>query len=100
MLASRLNAERSDIVDLEGHADLTPDASPVVNMCNHIIARAIDVGASDVHLECTRQGTTGPLSHFCGVLEPVLTLPATASQPIRNRFKIMAKADIAVHHRP
>ena len=37
---------------------------------------------------------------ICGVLEPVLTLPASVSQPIRNRFKIMAKADIAVRHRP
>ena len=37
---------------------------------------------------------------ICGVLEPVLTLPASVSQPIRNRFKIMARADIAIRHRP
>src|SRR4029078_3092204 len=37
---------------------------------------------------------------MCGELEPVLTLPASVSQPIRNRFKIMARADISVRHRP
>src|SRR5436190_23903965 len=37
---------------------------------------------------------------ICGVLDPVLTLPGTVSRPILNRFKIMARADIAVQHRP
>jgi type II secretory ATPase GspE/PulE/Tfp pilus assembly ATPase PilB-like protein len=37
---------------------------------------------------------------ICGVLEPIMTLPASASQPVRNRFKIMAKADISVRFKP
>jgi type II secretory ATPase GspE/PulE/Tfp pilus assembly ATPase PilB-like protein len=99
VLAARLNIGRPDVENVDGQADLTPGASPVVDMCNHIIARAIEVGASDVHIECGSQGTTVRY-RICGVLEPVLTLPATVSHPIRNRFKIMARADIAVHHRP
>ena len=52
-----------------------------------------------MHVEC---GNSGTLVRYriCGVLEPVLTLPASVSQPVRNRFKIMAKADISVRHRP
>ena len=52
-----------------------------------------------MHVECGNDGTTVRY-RICGVLEPVLTLPASVSQPIRNRFKIMAKADISVRHRP
>ena len=34
------------------------------------------------------------------MLEQVLALPASVSHPIRNRFKVMARADIAVRHKP
>src|SRR5439155_18040675 len=73
--------------------------SVVIDLCNQLIARAVEAGASDVHVECGRDGTLVRY-RICGVLEPVLTLPASVSQPIRNRFKIMGRADIAVRHRP
>lgn len=98
VLASRLRAERLDveIVDAEGDR---PSDSAVIEMCNHIIGRAVDVGASDVHIE---SGTQGLAVRFriCGVLEPLLTLPSSVALPIRNRFKIMARADISIRHRP
>jgi type II secretory ATPase GspE/PulE/Tfp pilus assembly ATPase PilB-like protein/ActR/RegA family two-component response regulator len=97
VLAARLNTERPDRA--ERVQPRAPSESAVVNLCDHLIARAIEVGASDVHVEC---GTTGTTVRYriCGVLEPVLTLPASVSHPIRNRLKIMARADIAVQHRP
>ena len=98
VLANRLRSERAVVENLdEGNAPRS--VSVVIDLCNHLIARAIDVGASDVHIE---SGSTGTLVRYriCGVLEPVLTLPADVSQPIRNRFKIMAGADIAVRHKP
>jgi type II secretory ATPase GspE/PulE/Tfp pilus assembly ATPase PilB-like protein len=64
-----------------------------------MIARAVEVGASDVHVECGTEGTTVRY-RICGVLEPVLALPASVSSSILNRFKIMARADISIHHRP
>jgi len=98
VLAERLQVERgaahrSEVDDGE------QSESVVVNLCNHLIARAVEVGASDVHIECGREGTLVRY-RICGVLEPVLTLPASVSQPIRNRFKIMGRADIAVRHKP
>lgn len=97
VLAARLSVERP-IVE---HAELrgTTATSPVVALCDHIIGRAVEVGASDVHVECGASGTTVRY-RICGVVEPVLTLPASVSQLIRNRFKIMAGADIAIRHRP
>lgn len=63
------------------------------------LGRAVEVGASDIPVECGSHGTTVRY-RICGVLEPMLVLPAAVSQLVRNRFKIMGRADIAVHHRP
>ena len=98
VLANRLRSEQAVVENLD-QGDGTKSDSVVIDLCNHLIGRAVEVGASDVHVEC---GSTGTLVRYriCGVLEPVLTLPADVSQPIRNRFKIMARADIAVRHKP
>jgi type IV pilus assembly protein PilB len=98
VLAARLRAERPSVENTDT-GDTGPTDSAVVDLCNHIISRAVEVGASDAHIECGREGITVRF-RICGVLEPVLTLPAAVSHPIRNRFKIMARADIAVRHRP
>ena len=98
VLAARLRGERP-IVDGPDAVHAAPNVSTVIDLCDHIIGRAVEVGASDVHVECGADGMTVRY-RICGVLEPVLTLPASVSSPIRNRFKIMARADIAIHHRP
>jgi type IV pilus assembly protein PilB len=99
VLADRLRSERPAVEELDMPDCATQSESTVIDFCNHIVARAIDAGASDVHIECGSDGTMIRY-RICGVLEPALTLPAAISQPIRNRFKIMARADIAVRHRP
>ena len=98
VLAARLTGERP-VSKPEPRRAKPSAASTVITLCDHILARAVEVGASDVHVECGNDGTTVRY-RICGVLEPVLTLPAAVSLPIRNRFKIMARADIAVRHRP
>jgi type IV pilus assembly protein PilB len=99
VLAARLRNERPDVESSQPATAGSNCASTVIELCDHLIGRAVDVGASDVHVEC---GNEGALIRYriCGVLEPVLNLPASVSQPVRNRFKIMARADIAIRHRP
>ncbi len=98
VLAQRLRTERPNVEPSEA-PNRSGVTSPVIELCDHLIGRAVDVGASDVHVEGSSEGTLVRY-RICGVLEPVLTLPASVSQAIRNRFKIMARADIAVRHRP
>src|SRR5262249_34729186 len=98
VLAARVSAERATIEDQTESLDAT-SGSAVVDLCNQILGRAVEVGASDVHIECGSQGTSIKY-RICGVLEPSLPLPATATTAIRNRFKVMARADISVRHRP
>ena len=72
--------------------------SAAIEMCTQIIGRAVDVGASEVHLVCDDRGAT--LRYLIdGVFEPELTLP-TAADSIRDRFKIMARVGVAVRNRP
>ncbi|HEV8209841.1 MAG TPA: ATPase, T2SS/T4P/T4SS family [Vicinamibacterales bacterium] len=99
VLAERLQMERSTVEDTDSHDSDRSESSVVIDLCNHLLGRAVDVGASDVHIECGSEGTLVRY-RICGVLEPILTLPANVSRPIRNRYKIMARADIAVRHRP
>jgi type IV pilus assembly protein PilB len=74
-------------------------SSPVIDLCNHIVARAVDAEASDIHIEPTKQGLIVRY-RLGGILEPTMTLPAEAAHMISNRYKVMARVDIAVKHRP
>jgi CheY-like chemotaxis protein len=71
--------------------------SATIEMCTHIMARAVKVGAMEVHLACDGQGAT--LRYMIGgVFESELRLPI--ADAIRDRFKIMARVAVAVRHRP
>jgi len=95
-LAERL---RSEHVTVEEKVARDPSDSTVIDLCNKIISRAVEEGASDVHIDFTKGGATVRY-RICGVLEPVLTLPSDTWQPVRNRFKILGRADISVKNRP
>ncbi|MEX2526297.1 MAG: ATPase, T2SS/T4P/T4SS family [Gemmatimonadota bacterium] len=75
------------------------DAPPVVRVLHHLLSRAIQEGASDMHLE---QAETGVRVRFRtdGVLREVTRLPAAAREPILSRVKVMAGLDISVKRRP
>lgn len=73
--------------------------SPIIEVCNRIVATAIAAGASDIHIEPGLNGA--PVRHrISGILEPMLTLPQGAVRGVTNRFKLMAKTDIAMKQRP
>ena len=73
--------------------------SPVIELCNRIVASAIAAGASDIHVEPSADGAV--VRHrIAGILEPVLNLPGIVVRGVTNRFKLMAKADIATKLKP
>jgi type II secretory ATPase GspE/PulE/Tfp pilus assembly ATPase PilB-like protein/ActR/RegA family two-component response regulator len=78
---------------------LEPSDSPIINLCNQIVATALAAGASDIHIE---PGVTGAAvrHRIGGILEPLLTLPESAVRGVTNRFKLMANADISVKLKP
>ena len=74
-------------------------ALPVIEMCNQIIARALDAKASEVHIEC---GAAGPTIRYRvgATFQPMLTPPLELLQNISDRLKIMARVGTAVKNRP
>ena len=79
--------------------DEMAEGSPVINLVNSVIQRAVRDGASDIHLEPSR---TRSLVRFRidGVLYEI-TAPRTELHPaIVSRLKVMANLDIAERRMP
>jgi type IV pilus assembly protein PilB len=75
------------------------NASPIIELCDQIVAGAISAHASDVHVEPLADGAVVRF-RVDGILETVFTVPHDAVASMTNRFKVMAKTDIASRHRP
>ncbi|MFI5360503.1 MAG: ATPase, T2SS/T4P/T4SS family [Elusimicrobiota bacterium] len=82
------------------HRPESDDAPLVTQLANALIARAVTMGASDIHVEHEEQVSTVRF-RIDGVLRSVMSLPRLlASGPLVARIKIMADLDIADHLRP
>jgi type IV pilus assembly protein PilB len=74
-------------------------AAPVVQLVDHVLERAVDEGASDIHVE--RHGDEVRIRfRVDGVLQNAMELPVSARSAILSRMKVMAGMDIAVKRRP
>jgi type IV pilus assembly protein PilB len=108
--AYKMGGEIDKLINRIKMADLSPEQSeaqslneandsPIIDLCNRVIASAIAAGASDIHIEPGLNGAV--VRHrISGILEPLLTLPQSAVRGVTNRFKLMAKTDIATKQRP
>jgi type IV pilus assembly protein PilB len=91
---SRLPVQLLGLADAQGET-----GSPIMDLCNHIVAGAVEVGASDIHIEPSARGLAVRY-RLRGILEPMFIVPPEAAAAVSNRYKIMARADISVRHRP
>jgi len=87
-----------DDADLEHLKDLASDA-PVIRAVNRLIARAVEVRASDIHLEPDDDGLNVRL-RIDGDMQALDPLPASMRQPLISRIKIMAGLNIAEKRLP
>jgi type IV pilus assembly protein PilB len=70
------------------------DDAPIVRLANMIITQAINDGASDIHIEPTRD-CIKVRYRIDGVMIDSLILPKRVQASLTSRFKIMADMDIA-----
>jgi type II secretory ATPase GspE/PulE/Tfp pilus assembly ATPase PilB-like protein len=92
--------------EMEGEAEERPPEvdetdSGVVKLCNQIIIDAYNKGASDIHVE--PYGKTMPCVvrlRVDGDCQKYLEVPAPHRSAVVQRFKIMAKLDIAEKRKP
>ncbi len=92
---------RSDLSgeeDIERLKDLASEA-PIVRLVNHLIQRAIESRASDVHIE-PFENRLKVRYRIDGVLHEVEAPPARSTAAVISRVKIMAKLNIAERRLP
>jgi len=77
-------------------ADLleTEDDAPIIRLINGLIAEAVRLGASDIHVEPFETALIIRL-RIDGVLREALRLPVRVASLIVSRIKVMARLDIA-----
>ena len=79
--------------------DEMAEGSPVINLVNSLVQRAIRDGASDIHIEPSRHKSR-IRCRIDGVLYEVTTLKADLHPSIVSRLKVMANLDIAERRLP
>lgn len=84
--------------DIERLRDQASDA-PVVRIVNSLIDRAIELGASDLHISATRTGSRIRY-RIDGILRDVAPPPTEFHAAVVSRLKIMAGLDIAERRLP
>lgn len=75
------------------------EQAPIIEMVNQIILRAAKAGASDIHIEPTKEGLTVRF-RIDGVLRDSVTIPRSARAAIVSRVKIMSQMDISEKRLP
>ncbi|HEY5288223.1 MAG TPA: ATPase, T2SS/T4P/T4SS family [Solirubrobacteraceae bacterium] len=93
--AEEVEESSADIVNLRE----TADDAPVVKLVNQIVAQAVELGASDVHM--------APDGHEVrvrvrvdGILQDITTVPRRMAAGVVSRVKIMAELDISERRLP
>ena len=72
--------------------------APVVRLVDRVLHRAVDDGASDIHVEETG-GDVRVRYRVDGILRHALELPAASRRAVLSRIKVMAGMDISVSRR-
>ena len=95
-----VDGEEGDLVSLAEGLPKTADLldsendAPVIRLINGLIAEAVKVKASDIHVEPYEKALSVRL-RIDGVLREVLSLPARLTPVLTSRVKVMARLDIA-----
>ncbi|BCT91811.1 type II secretion system protein E [Lysobacter helvus] len=90
--------ETGDMDDVEHLRDLASEA-PVIRLVNLVIQRAVELRASDIHIE-PFENRLKVRYRVDGVLEEAESPPANLTAAIISRIKIMAKLNIAERRLP
>jgi len=96
--ADEFNFDELGEEDLAHLKDLASEA-PVIKMVNAIMQRAIEMKASDIHIEPFEQSLKVRL-RVDGVLQDIEAPPVKSTAAVISRIKIMAKLNIAERRLP
>ncbi|MFN3431354.1 MAG: GspE/PulE family protein [Candidatus Sericytochromatia bacterium] len=75
------------------------DEAPIVDLVNQILMKAIETGASDLHIEPFEHRVEARL-RMDGVMQTIMTLPKQVEGAVISRIKILCEMNIAERRRP
>jgi type IV pilus assembly protein PilB len=75
------------------------DEAPIVDLVNQILMKAIETGASDLHIEPFEHRVEARL-RLDGVMTTIMTLPKQVEGAVISRIKILCDMNIAERRRP
>jgi type IV pilus assembly protein PilB len=87
--------QQAEVVELHE----TADDGPVIKLVNQIVAQAVELGASDVHLAPDGKEVRVRF-RVDGVLQEITTVPRRMAAGVVSRVKIMSELDIAERRLP
>ena len=90
--------EERDRIDIQHLRDLASEA-PIIRIVNLLIARSIDAGASDIHVE-PFEARLRVRYRIDGVLREVEAPPVRSTAAVTSRIKVMANLNIAERRLP
>lgn len=93
-----LGGDDSLVDDPDQLRDMASEA-PVIRLVNHLITRAIEMGASDIHIE-PRKAQLWVRYRIDGVLHDQEMISPRLKAAITSRVKLMSKMDIAERRLP
>ncbi|MEW8237936.1 MAG: type II secretion system ATPase GspE [Candidatus Thiodiazotropha taylori] len=93
-----LDDEQESEESIEHLKDLASEA-PIIRLVNHILQRAVEADASDIHIE-PFEDTLMVRYRIDGILSEAESPPAHSTAAIISRIKIMAKLNIAEQRVP
>jgi type IV pilus assembly protein PilB len=75
------------------------DGAPVIKLANALMARAISMRASDIHIE-PQQRKVRVRFRIDGLMQEVMAVPKDLQHPLISRIKVLASLDIAERRSP
>ena len=93
------SAQTIEIVGAGTESDPQDDTASTINLCNKIIAVAVEAKASDIHVE-PMQHSVEVRCRVDGVMRTEFEIPKRLQLQIISRLKLLAAMDIAEKRRP
>jgi len=92
-------AREGPVPDTAATAEFSESDAPIIRLVSQIIARAVNIGASDIHFE-PEEKLMRIRVRLDGLLHPDVLIPKSLQSAVTARLKILAEMDVAESRLP
>ncbi len=100
VVPSQEETQELDLETREDQVETDAASTSTVQLVSSVIEGAIDLGATDVHLEPKQDGQMRVRYRIDGRLQNIMDLPQDAVLPVVSRIKVLANLNVTERRRP